>query len=364
MRTLDSLDPQRMRNWFLEVLNRQGQWSRAWSCTQCGAEVTRRVTADNTYQCLANVTCGTAQSRICETRRSKRSKHQQPETAGARGTGCEEGGTQQHTGLGKRGAGEQSPKRTNFCEASAGGQHEQGTLDRRPMTAGAREPRSAECDTGAAYTDRRATGMEGGASDIEDGKPEDAGPHVWMAQPRTTNMGSESQVKTITDSSPLEMEEGQEWSKDEQRQGTQQQPLPGQAVGSARGATETPGVAKAPSQTTSGARSQAIHRKVFHVGITGQQCAQAQTKCALCALWGARLLADAKSSSFVCNVRCLRRRALNQLAAIRGAPRERQDRPSAERLNDVWVKRFVSASTEYIEKERNGRNCQSSSCRF
>jgi hypothetical protein len=225
MRTLDSLDPQRMRNWFLEVLNRQGQWSRAWSCTQCGAEVTRRVTADNTYQCLANVTCGTAQSRICETRRSKRSKHQQPETAGARGTGCEEGGTQQHTGLGKRGAGEQSPKRTNFCEASAGGQHEQGTLDRRPMTAGAREPRSAECDTGAAYTDRRATGMEGGASDIEDGKPEDAG-------------------------------------------------LPGQAVGGERSATETPGVAKAPPQTTSGARSQAMHRKVFHVEITGQQCAK------------------------------------------------------------------------------------------
>ena len=159
--------------------------------------------------------------------------------------------------------------------------------------------------------------MEGGASDIEDGKPEDAAPHVWMAQPRTTNMGSESQVKTITDSSPLEMEEGQEWSKDEQRQGTQQQPLPGQAVGGERSATETPGVAKAPPQTTSGARSQAMHRKVFHVEITGQQCAKAQTKCALCALWGARLLADAKSSSFVCNVRCLRRWALNQLAALR-----------------------------------------------
>ena len=67
--------------------------------------------------------------------------------------------------------------------------------------------------------------MEGGASDIEDGKPEDAAPHVWMAQPRTTNMGSESQVKTITDSSPLEMEEGQEWSTDGQRQGTRQQPV-------------------------------------------------------------------------------------------------------------------------------------------
>ena len=127
--------------------------------------------------------------------------------------------------------------------------------------------------------------MEGGASDIEDRKPGDAAPHVWMTQPRATNTGSESQVKTITDSSPLGMEEGQEYSMDGQRQGTQQQPLPGQAVGSGRGATETPGVAKAPSQTTSGARSQAMHRKVFHVGIKGQQCAQAQTKCALCALW-------------------------------------------------------------------------------
>ncbi len=146
--------------------------------------------------------------------------------------------------------------------------------------------------------------MEGGDSDIEDRKPEDTAP--------------------------------QEWSQD--GQGTQEQPLPGQAVGSERGASETPGAARAPSQTTSGARSPAIHRKVFHVGIKGQQGAQAQTKCALCALWGARLLADAKSSSFVCNVRCLRRRALNQLAAIRGAPRERQDRPSAERLNDVWVR--------------------------
>ncbi len=153
------------------------------------------------------------------------------------------------------------------------------------MTEGAREPCSAGCDVGAAHADRRDTGMEGGASDIEDRKPEDTAP--------------------------------QEWSKDGQLQGTQQRPSPGQAGGSERGATETPGAAKAPSQTTSGSRSQAIHRKVFHVGIKGQQCAQAQTKCVLCALWGARLLADAKSSSFVCNVRCLRRWALNQLDALR-----------------------------------------------
>jgi hypothetical protein len=42
-------------------------------------------------------------------------------------------------------------------------------------------------------------------------------------------------------------------------------------VGNERGATETPESAKAPSQTISGVRSQAIHRKVFHVGVKGQQ---------------------------------------------------------------------------------------------
>ena len=125
-------------------------------------------------------------------------------------------------------------------------------LDRCSMTEGARESRSAGGAVGAAHAERRSTGMEGGDSAIEGRKPEDPIP--------------------------------QEWSEDGQRQGTQQQPLPGQAVGSERGATETPGAAKAPSQTTFGARNQAIRRKVFHVGIKGQQCTQAQTKCALCAL--------------------------------------------------------------------------------
>jgi hypothetical protein len=45
-------------------------------------------------------------------------------------------------------------------------------------------------------------------------------------------------------------------------------------------------------------------------------------------------------------------------------PPERDKTEGSQELNDVWVKRFVSASTEYIEKEQNGRNCQSSSCRF
>ena len=223
MRTLDSLNPQHMRNWFLEVLNRQGQWSRAWSCTKCGAEIARQATVDDNRQCLADVTCGKAQLRTCEARRLKRGKQQQPDIAEARGTGCEGGDAQQHMGLGKRGAGEQSPKQINCCEASAGGRHKQDILDRCPMTEGAREPRGAGGDVGAAHVERRGTGMEGGDSAIEGRKPEDPTP--------------------------------QEWSEDGQRQGTQQQPLPGQAVGSGRGATETPGVAKAPSQTTSGARS-------------------------------------------------------------------------------------------------------------
>ena len=93
-------------------------------------------------------------------------------------------------------------------------------------------------------------------------------------------------------------------------------PLPGQAVGSERDVAGTYGVVKAPSQTTSVMRSPAIHRKVFHVGVKGQQHTQAQTKCVLCSLWGARLLADGKSSSFVCNTRCLRRWKLNQLADL------------------------------------------------
>jgi hypothetical protein len=95
MQTLDSLNPQHIRNWFLEVLNRQGQWRRAWSCTKCGAEVARRMTVDSTHQCLADVTCGKAQLRICEARRLKRGKQQQPDTVEARGTGCEGGDAQE-----------------------------------------------------------------------------------------------------------------------------------------------------------------------------------------------------------------------------------------------------------------------------
>jgi hypothetical protein len=317
MRTLDSLNPQHIRNWFLGVLNRQGQWSRAWSCTKCGAEVARQVTVDNNRQCLADVTCGKAQRRTCEARRLRRSKNQQPEAAETLWTGCEEGDTQRHTRLGKRGAREQSPKRINCCEASAGGRYNQETLDRCPMTEVTGEPRSAGCDVGAVHAERGGAGMGGGASDVKDRRLEDAAPPVWMSQLRTTDMGSGRKVKVNADSPPLRMEEGQEWNKDGQRQRMQQRPLPGQAVGSEKDVAETSGAAKAPSQITSVVRSQAIHRKVFQVGVKGQQHTQAQTKCVLCALWGARLLADTKSSSFVCNTRCLRRWKLDQLAALR-----------------------------------------------
>jgi hypothetical protein len=60
MQTLGSLNPEHIRNWFLGVLNRQGQWRRAWSCTKCGAEVARQATVDDNRQCLADVTCGKA----------------------------------------------------------------------------------------------------------------------------------------------------------------------------------------------------------------------------------------------------------------------------------------------------------------
>jgi hypothetical protein len=56
--------------------------------------------------------------------------------------------------------------------------------------------------------------MGGGASNVEDRRQEDAAPHVWMSQLRTTDMGSESKVKVNVDSPLMRMEEGQEWDKD------------------------------------------------------------------------------------------------------------------------------------------------------
>jgi hypothetical protein len=61
MQGLGSLDPRAMRGWFLRVLNSQGQWKRVWSCTRCGHDVKRKVSADMTSKCLSNVTCAKAQ---------------------------------------------------------------------------------------------------------------------------------------------------------------------------------------------------------------------------------------------------------------------------------------------------------------
>jgi hypothetical protein len=84
------------------------------------------------------------------------------------------------------------------------------------------------------------------------------------------------------------------------------------------------------------------------VGVKGQQHTQAQTKCVLCGLWGARLLVDAKSSSFACNTRCLRRWQLNQLAALRS------QEPAHERVcgcGDTEMKKWGDPPTNSTEMQ-------------
>ena len=76
MQGLSSLDPRAIRGLFLRVLNSQGQWKRAWSCTRCGQGVKCEVTADMNRQGLADVTCGRAQWGACEARRLKWSERQ------------------------------------------------------------------------------------------------------------------------------------------------------------------------------------------------------------------------------------------------------------------------------------------------
>lgn len=61
IRGLSSLDPKTMRGWFLRVLHSQGQWKRAWSCTECGHETKYPVTVDKNRQCITKVQCGKAQ---------------------------------------------------------------------------------------------------------------------------------------------------------------------------------------------------------------------------------------------------------------------------------------------------------------
>jgi hypothetical protein len=266
------------------------------------------------------VTCGKAKWQTCAARQLRRSENQQPGAAETLWTGCAEGDAQgpppgahlPHTVLGKRGARGQSPRRISHTEPSAGGLHNQDTIDQCPTVEVEGELRSNGCNTGAVHAERGGVGIGGGASDIKDRRLEDAAPPVWMPPPRITDAGSERKAKVHADSPPQQMEEGQEWDKDGQQQRMQQLPLQGQAVGGEKDVAETFGAAKAPAQTTSAVRSQAVHRKVFQVGVKGQQHTRAQTKCVLCGLWGARLLADAKSSSFACNTRCLRRWQFSQ----------------------------------------------------
>jgi hypothetical protein len=92
MQALGSLNPEDIRNWFLGVLNGQGQWRRAWFCKKFGAEIARQATVDDIRQCLADVTCGKAQWQACKARRLRRSENQQSgasETLGeGRGRSC------------------------------------------------------------------------------------------------------------------------------------------------------------------------------------------------------------------------------------------------------------------------------------
>ena len=94
MQALGSLNPEDIRNWFLGVLNGQGQWRRAWSCTKCGAEIARQATVDDNRQCLADVTCGKAQWQACKARRLRRSENQQPGASETLGEGRADRGAQ------------------------------------------------------------------------------------------------------------------------------------------------------------------------------------------------------------------------------------------------------------------------------
>ena len=263
MQVLGSLNPEDIRNWFLGVLTGQGRWRRAWSCTKCGAEIARWATVDDRRHCLVNVTCEQAKWQACEARRLRRSEHQQSEASETLGEGRAERGAQgpppgahlPQTRLGKRGARGRSPRRIHHTESSAGGPHNQGTIVQCPTAEVEGELRSNGCNNEAVHAERRSVGVGDGASDIKNKRLEDAGLPVWKTPPRVTDAGNERKAKVSADSSPQQMEEGQEWDKDEQQRRTQQLPLQGQAEGGEEDVATTLGVAKAPAQTTSAAVS-------------------------------------------------------------------------------------------------------------
>ena len=199
MQALGSLNPEDIRNWFLGVLNGQGQWRRAWSCTKCGAEIARWATVDDRRQCLADVTCEKAKWQACKARRLRRSEHQQSGASETLGEGRAEGGAQgpppgahlPQTMLGKRGVRGLSPRRINHTESSAGGPHNQGTIVQCPTAEVEGELRSNGCNNGAVHAERRSVGVGDGASDIKNKRLEDTGLPVWMTPSRVTDAGSQ-----------------------------------------------------------------------------------------------------------------------------------------------------------------------------
>ena len=155
MQGLGSLDPRAMRGWFLRVLNSQGQWKRAWSCTRCGQGVKCEVTADMNRQGLADVTCGRAQWGACEARRLKWSERQRQAELEAPKALQTDGREQvpppgeyiPHKVLGKRVGRGQTLPQTSHTETSAVGPYDQVEIEHPPM---------AEMES-----DLRRTGHEG-----------------------------------------------------------------------------------------------------------------------------------------------------------------------------------------------------------
>ena len=181
------------------------------------------------------------------------------------------------------------------------------------------------------------------ASDVRDEEGEDTAPPQWTSPPRVTSTECERGRRVSNDGWSQRTGESQERGAGGQQREQQRLFSREEALTRERGMPETPRVGEAQTKKASVARGQAIRREVFQVGVRGQQNAQAQTKCAACSLWGARLSVDTERSLFTCNTRCMRRWQLDQLAAFRRqeprqervcgcgdrGPEEKEDPPSA-----------------------------------
>ena len=353
MQALGSLDPKAMRGWFLKVLNSQGQWKREWYCTKCGQGVKCKVTAEMNRQGLAVVTCGKAQWGACEARRLKwwaRQRQAAPEAP----TESQTDGREQappsaepipQKVLGKRvgGRGQLLPRTSHMetLEVGLGDQEETG------------HPPTAKMERDLHYKgpgDLRAhkrgekESKQSEAIDVQAEEGAGAAPPQRPSTPKATSAENERGRRVNHHGRSQRMGESQEReAKGLQRE--QQKPPPREgALTRERRMSEPLRAQETPTKQASAVRGQAIHREVFQVGVRGQQPIQAQTKCATCGLWGARLSVDTERSLFTCNTRCARRWLLNQLAAFRRqeprqervcgcgdmGPMGKEDHPSAE----------------------------------